>query len=194
MSGIKPLQPIMQSPLREMQPLKKAGQAFKGMVLERKIEQSNMQLQLMGEVEVFKRPTEKVKVGDKIKYKSKSGVDFNGVIKGGKGVAFDAKETEVETNFPLKNVKLHQYETLLRVDKLGGWAFLVVHFVSLNESYLLKASFLKEHWKGVTSKYVGKGSIPIGAIRENCVRIKMKNGCHLDWVSAYRESENQKAK
>lgn len=184
---------MLQSPIQEMQPHKKPGQAFKGMVLERMIEQSNMQLQLMGEVEVFKRPTEKVKVGDKLKYKDKSGVDFNGVIKGGKGVAFDAKETEVKTNFPLKNVKLHQYETLLRVDKLGGWAFLVVHFVSLNESYLLKASFLKEHWKGVTSKYVGKGSIPINVIRMSCVRIKTRNGCHLDWLSAYRESEKQTA-
>lgn len=191
MSGIKPLKPMLQSPIQEMQPHKKPGQAFKGMVLERMIEQSNMQLNLMNEAEVFKRPTDKAQVGNKLKYVSKAGVDFNGIVKGGRGVAFDAKETKETTNFPLGNVKLHQYETLLRVDKLEGWSFLIVHFSKLNESYLLKAKFIQEHWKGHTPKLRGKGSIPLEAIKANCVRVRQKNGCHLDWLSAYRESEVQ---
>lgn len=180
---------MLQSPIQEMQPHKKPGQAFKGMVLERMIEQSNMQLNLMNEAEVFKRPTEKAQVGAKLKYVSKAGVDFNGIVKGGRGVAFDAKETQETLRFPFKNVKLHQYETLLRIDKLGGWAFLIVHFSKLNESYLLKAKFIQEHWQGHTPKLTGKGSIPYAAIKENCVRVRQRNGCHLDWVSAYRESE-----
>lgn len=38
-------------------------------------------------------------------FKEKSTVDFTGILKDGISIAFEVKETTIETNFPLKNIK-----------------------------------------------------------------------------------------
>ena len=49
-----------------------------------------------------------------------STVDFAGIVEGGYFLAFDAKETQNKTSFPLKNIKQHQVTYLNYVQKLGG--------------------------------------------------------------------------
>ncbi len=53
--------------------------------------------------------------------KKKSTVDYIGLFKG-VPIAFDAKETKIETRFDLSNIKEHQYHFLENWEKNGGIA------------------------------------------------------------------------
>jgi len=57
-----------------------------------------------------------------------STVDYTGTLKGGKSIAFDAKETRSKTSFPLANIEDHQLAYLNFQQKLGGIAFFMIHF------------------------------------------------------------------
>ena len=62
-----------------------------------------------------------------------STVDFAGIVEGGYFLAFDAKETQNKTSFPLKNIKQHQVTYLNYVQKLGGYAFFMIHFKKVHK-------------------------------------------------------------
>ena len=57
-----------------------------------------------------------------------STVDYTGTLKGGKSIAFDAKETHSKTSFPLANIEDHQLAYLSFQQRLGGIAFFMIHF------------------------------------------------------------------
>ena len=57
-----------------------------------------------------------------------STVDYTGTLKGGKSIAFDAKETQSKTSFPLNNIEDHQLAYLRFQQNLGGIAFFMIHF------------------------------------------------------------------
>ena len=57
-----------------------------------------------------------------------STVDYTGTLKGGKSIAFDAKETQSKTSFPLANIEDHQLAYLRFHQNLGGIAFFMIHF------------------------------------------------------------------
>lgn len=56
----------------------------------------------------------------------KSTVDFIGLLKGGRYIAFDAKETKVKTRLDLSNIHQHQLTFLTLVQNLGGICFFLV--------------------------------------------------------------------
>lgn len=60
-----------------------------------------------------------------------STVDYTGTLKGGKSIAFDAKETQSKTSFPLANIEDHQLAYLRFQQNLGGIAFFMIHFKSV---------------------------------------------------------------
>ena len=88
----------------------------------------------------------------------RSTVDYTGLIKGGKFIAFDAKETKSKTSFPLSNIHDHQLNYLELVEELGGIGFFLIHFTQLydNEAFVTPLSIVKKYWYGNTRK-----SIPI---------------------------------
>jgi recombination protein U len=57
-----------------------------------------------------------------------STVDYTGTLNGGKSIAFDAKETQSKTSFPLTNIEDHQLAYLRFQQNLGGIAFFMIHF------------------------------------------------------------------
>ena len=57
-----------------------------------------------------------------------STVDYTGTLKGGKSIAFDAKETRSKTSFPLANIEDHQLAYLIFQRALEGIAFFMIHF------------------------------------------------------------------
>lgn len=159
----------------------------RGMVLERKVDQSCKQYEMMKVAKIFKRPVEKKMIRGELKYMSKAGVDYNGTIQGGRAIAFDAKETTETTRFPLDNVHVHQYEELKGMSELGAIAFLVVSFVELNKVYLLPYEIIERHWTGVTKQKRGKGSIPLTVFETETAVIKTANGCHVDFIAAIKQ-------
>lgn len=87
-----------------------------------------------------------------------STVDYTGLIKGGKAIAFDAKETLSKTSFPLSNIKDHQLHYLSFHRKLGGIAFFLIHFKKLyeNKAFIVPISLIEKYWNST-----GRKSIPI---------------------------------
>lgn len=76
-----------------------------------------------------------------------STVDFTGLIQGGKFIAFDAKETQNKTSFPLKNIHQHQLHYLELVEELGGIAFFLIHFkkVHKNKAFITPISLVHQY-------------------------------------------------
>ncbi|WP_027340598.1 Holliday junction resolvase RecU [Halonatronum saccharophilum] len=159
----------------------------RGYGLENMIEVSNKQYSFQGEALIQKIPTP-VKVLDinqrtgKIKsafYEKKSTVDYIGIFNG-VSIAFDAKETKVETRFDLSNVKEHQYYFLDNWDRNGGISFLIIHFITLNETYYLPFSKLRSSWE--SSLKGGRKSIKYKNIAEERYRINGRGLILLDYL------------
>ena len=125
--------------------------AHRGMSLEEDISLSNEYYLHTNKAVIYKKPTpvqivkvdyprrEAAKIVEAY-YKKPSTTDYNGIYKG-RYVDFEAKETKVKT-FPFANISKHQIDHLKRVIDHGGIAFVIIAFTSLNEVYLIDASFM----------------------------------------------------
>jgi len=100
-----------------------------------------------------------------------STVDFYGVFKKvidnnivGVPIAFDAKETQNKTSFPLANIHQHQVEYLRLWNKVGGTGFFLIHFTKLykNEAFVTPLEFVYTYW----SNPDGRKSIPISEFKK----------------------------
>lgn len=78
-------------------------------------------------------------------FEQKSTVDYIGVVQG-IPVCFDAKECAVE-RFALQNVHEHQVEFMREYEEMGGIAFLLIYFASLDTYYYLTFDKLSEFWE-----------------------------------------------
>lgn len=110
-------------------------------------------------------------------FKAPSTTDYNGIYKG-KYIDFEAKETNVKTNFPLNNIHLHQINHIRNIIKHKGICFLIVRFSRLNENYLLFGkdliNFIDNNKK--------KKSIPINYFISNGYLIKISLNPKLDYL------------
>jgi len=96
-----------------------------------------------------------------------STVDFDGLVTGGKFIAFDAKETEQLSRFPLKNIKSHQISYLRFVENLGGIAFFLIHFKKINKLFRVPVSLVVE--------YSNEKSIPLKILEDNSKLVTIEN-------------------
>ncbi|MCL2386265.1 MAG: Holliday junction resolvase RecU [Defluviitaleaceae bacterium] len=89
-------------------------------------------------------------------FEKKSTVDFIGVAQG-IALCFDAKETR-QLNLPLRNIHEHQIEFMENFRKQKGISFLLVHFQTKGEMFLLPSEDLAKHYKSASNG--GRKSIP----------------------------------
>lgn len=125
--------------------------AGRGMSLEEDISLSNEYYLSTNKAVIYKKPTpiqivkvdyprrESAKIVEAY-YKTPSTTDYNGIYKG-KYIDFEAKETRVKT-FPFGNISKHQIDHLQRIIDHGGIAFVIIAFTTLNEVYLIDASYV----------------------------------------------------
>ncbi|MHB1418711.1 MAG: Holliday junction resolvase RecU [Bacillota bacterium] len=130
-------------------------------------------------------------------YQKKSTVDYDGLMVGRPSVpvAFEAKSTEKKTRVVLQHgheMDYHQYEHLIKWDRMGGWAFVLIRLAAFNETYRLEISDLKKYW--VTERdpliyYPGKAGaiIPIPELREKATLITQGQGVILDFLTGQRK-------
>ena len=109
-------------------------------------------------------------------FKTPSTTDYNGVYKG-KYIDFEAKETKSKTSFPLSNIHDHQIKHLKKIVKHGGIGFIIVRFVSLDETYLLFERDLSDFLNNEERK-----SIPYEYFKEKGYLIKLKYSPRLDYL------------
>jgi recombination protein U len=110
-------------------------------------------------------------------FKDKATVDYSGPSRG-QFLAFDAKETEDEKKFPLKNLHNHQYERLKEYMEQGGVSFLLVHFKAHHETYILKYWDLAVWWEE------GAKSIPYQFFKEKCIKCLPGRNLPIDFLAA----------
>jgi len=119
-------------------------------------------------------------------YEKKSTVDYTGVYQGC-SLAFDAKETSVETRFDLNNVGDHQYTYLASHTTNGGISFLIVWFKEQDEMYYLSFELLDQYWQNQFNG--GRKSIPYEKIAKEEYQIQ-SNQVPVDYLSVVEEMIN----
>ena len=159
--------------------------ANRGQSFEKIIELTNKQYFQKGRATIQKiaTPVKVIRRGKKIVdafFEKKSTVDFIGIYNG-RGIAFDAKSTKVNTRFDLSNVGEHQFNFLKNWQDNGGISFLLVEFAKLGETYILPFKHLETWWN--EAQRGGRKSIPHNFFLMECDLVKSKNGILLDYLS-----------
>ncbi|WP_018247396.1 Holliday junction resolvase RecU [Orenia marismortui] len=170
----------------------------RGQLLEQMIEESNKQysLQQIAVIQKIPTPVKVLNVNNRTGritngfYDKKSTVDYIGVFQG-VSIAFDAKETSVNTRFDLSNVKEHQYYYLKNWSESGGISFLIIQFTNLDESYYLPFEILDEFWTNMLSG--GRKSIPYDMIAKDRYKIRSRGLIFLDYLSIVDDVLNEES-
>ncbi|MEH7434197.1 Holliday junction resolvase RecU [Bacillus thuringiensis] len=140
------------------------GQGNRGMAFEMLINLANQMYQRGGVALINKRPTP-VKViksrGSQVIngfYEAKSTVDYDGVYKG-RAVAFEAKSTEKDKRFDLKNIAQHQLDYLEKAEKMGAICFFLIEFSKDKSVFAVPLSVIQSYVR-MSHQPKGKKSIP----------------------------------
>lgn len=111
----------------------------------------------------------------------KSTVDFIGVSHG-RAIAFEAKSTNIKTNFPLKNIREHQIQYLKTHRNQGGISFFIIEFTKQQEYYFVPIEKIYPWWKN--SLTGGRKSIPYEWFPTHCDLITSGHGVPLDYLKS----------
>jgi recombination protein U len=136
---------------------KKWSYGKRGMTLEEDINETNQYYLKEGIAVIHKKPTpiqivnvdypkRSAAVIKEAYFKQASTTDYNGVYKG-KYIDFEAKETRLQTSFPLKNFHEHQIDHMQKIMDQNGICFVLLRFSITEEVFFLKASHLIRFWE-----------------------------------------------
>lgn len=157
----------------------------RGMGLEQLLEKANHWYFIRNKAAIQKVPTPMKNIrlpggGSKAVYTERSTVDFLGLGPGGKGIAFEAKSTELKTRFKLELIKEHQWTWLEATQELGGHAFFIIEFSKLNRIFylpFLEAKSWKDEWDSG-----GAASIPLHFFTRECHPAGTNPLDYLKWI------------
>lgn len=90
---------------------------------------------------------------------ARSNIDYSGNVRGGRAVAFDAKET-AKKSIPLDSFTPHQVERLCAKERAGALAGFLVHFSESGEVYWVRASQVRGSQDLVRFAKKGRGKEP----------------------------------
>ncbi|MCR2820206.1 Holliday junction resolvase RecU [Lederbergia panacisoli] len=133
----------------------------RGMTLEEDLNETNLYYLSKGMAVIHKKPTpiqivqvdyqsRSTAVIKEAYFRQASTTDYNGVYKG-KYIDFEAKETQSNTSFPLRNFHEHQINHMKNVVSHNGIAFVILRFVNADEVFLLESKDLFSFWDRMES-------------------------------------------
>lgn len=170
--------PSTQTSSAKKTPAKETDFANRGMSFEAAINKTNDYYLSRGIAVIHKKPTpvQIVKVDYPKRSRAKiveayfrqaSTTDYSGVYKG-HYIDFEAKETRQKTAMPMKNFHAHQVEHMAQVLKQEGICFVLLHFSTLKQTFLLPASSLIAFYN------IDKGtkSMPLDYIKKEGIEIQ----------------------
>lgn len=158
---------------RQLPPTQAKNFANRGMSFEKMINSTNDYYLTHGVAVIHKKPTpiqivrvdypqrSRAKIVEAY-FKQASTTDYSGVYEGFY-IDFEAKETRQKTALPMKNFHAHQIQHMEQVLKQKGICFVLLHFSSYQETYLLPAIDLIHFYQQDN----GKKSMPLDYIREH---------------------------
>lgn len=111
----------------------------------------------------------------------KSTVDFLGVLRDGRAVAFEAKSNQRKTMWPFDSIHQHQVDFLRDVADLGGAAFVLVEHLPDQAVYLIPAAEMARRYEEATWK-AGRASIAAAELRQ-FPRVPATPGVPVDWLA-----------
>ncbi len=154
----------------------------RGLSLEKLINDTNKFYIFNEKALIYKKPTpihvvktNKENIITEAYFEKPSTTDYNGLYKG-KYLDFEAKETKSKTSFPLNNLNSMQIKHLNKVDEMGGIAFIIVSFTSLNRYFLYFIKDLKNYLKS------NKKSIPLNEFIEHGHELEISIYPKLDYL------------
>lgn len=146
--------------------------ANRGMTFEKMINATNDYYLMHGIAVIHKKPTpvqivrvdypqrSRAKIVEAY-FRQASTTDYSGVYRG-HYIDFEAKETRQKNSIPMKNFHLHQIQHMEHVLEHQGICFVLLHFSSQQETYLLPALDLIRFYH----QDKGQKSMPLGYIQE----------------------------
>lgn len=158
---------------RQLPPTQAKNFANRGMSFEKMINSTNDYYLTHGVAVIHKKPTpiqivrvdypqrSRAKIVEAY-FRQASTTDYSGVYEGFY-IDFEAKETRQKTALPMKNFHAHQIQHMEQVLKQKGICFVLLHFSSYQETYLLPAIDLIHFYQQDN----GKKSMPLDYIREH---------------------------
>lgn len=167
----------------------------RGMTLEEDINESNEYYLGQGIAVIHKKPTpvqivnvdypkRSAAVIKEAYFKQASTTDYNGVYKG-KYIDFEAKETKLETAFPLKNFHEHQIAHMKNVLNQQGICFVLLRFSISNEIYYLEARQLLPFWDRMLNG--GRKSITKEEIKKQGYSISLGFQPRIDYIKVINQ-------
>jgi len=147
---------------------------LRGKTLEKRINGVNLKYRSLGVAVIYNLPLP-VAVTSSGPIPISTPTDYIGCILGGRGLAFDAKETTSKTSFPLANIHDHQINFLSLFEKVGGMGGFLIWFKEIddNEAYFVPASFIKNFMETNTRK-----SIPYKSFKK-CWKVQITDYLNL---------------
>ena len=164
----------------------------RGMNLEKELNITNQYYKDNDIAYIYKKPTP-IKIVDvdypsrkeaiikKAYFEMPSTTDYNGLYKG-KYIDFEAKETTNNTSFPLSNIHNHQIEHIKNITNHGGICFLIIRFVKVNTTFLLKSEDFIDFINQNTRK-----SIPLSFFKKKAFIINDKYIPRVDYIKVIDE-------
>ena len=115
-------------------------------------------------------------------FRQASTTDYSGVYNG-YYIDFEAKETKQKRAIPMKNFHPHQIQHMEQVLAQQGICFVLLHFSSQQETYLLPALDLIRFYH----QDKGQKSMPLGYIREYGYEIKAGAFPQIPYLNVIKE-------
>lgn len=173
--------------------LKKTNFAKRGMRLEELINSSNDWYLQKNIAVIHKKPTpiQVVRVNypkrsraviTEAYYRQASTTDYNGVYQG-RYIDFEAKQTDLMTGFPLRNIHDHQISHMQNCQDQGGICFLIILFKRTHEAYLYPFSALLRDW--AIFQAGGPAKLELQAIQGDGFEIPFGFQPELDYLRAF---------
>ena len=115
-------------------------------------------------------------------FRQASTTDYSGVYRG-HYIDFEAKETRQKNSIPMKNFHLHQIQHMEHVLEHQGICFVLLHFSSQQETYLLPALDLIRFYH----QDKGQKSMPLGYIQEYGYLVKQGAFPQIPYLDIIKE-------
>ena len=167
--------------------------ANRGMTFEKMINATNDYYLTHGMAVIHKKPTpfqivrvdypqrSRAKIVEAY-FRQASTTDYSGVYRG-HYIDFEAKETRQKNAIPMKNFHLHQIQHMEQVLEQQGICFVLLHFSSKQETYLLPAFDLIRFYH----QDKGQKSMPLGYIQEYGYLVKQGAFPQIPYLDIIKE-------
>ena len=165
----------------------------RGMFLETLLNQTNDYYRLRKIAVIHKKPTpvqivrvdypqrSRAKIVEAY-FRQASTTDYSGVYRG-HYIDFEAKETRQKNAIPMKNFHPHQIQHMEQVLEQQGICFVLLHFSSQQETYLLPALDLIRFYH----QDKGQKSMPLGYIQEYGYLVKQGAFPQIPYLDIIKE-------